>query len=152
MDKRWKMLPLIAVVATLSTGLATAGEISVPVDQAKPYRIPPQAVIVAVGNNAIAEVTYQQGEAAAVITGRTNGITNIVAIDAQGNPILNDLIRVEPSAVGLVTVQRGATQRATYSCNPTCAPAAAVGDSADAFTVVAGQMQQRQNLAGQQQQ
>lgn len=62
----------------------TRGEaVQVVVDHAKVLRLPDKAQTVIVGNPAIADVTVQRN-GVMVITGKSYGVTNLIALDATG--------------------------------------------------------------------
>ena len=67
-----------------------------------------------------------------VVTGKGYGLTNLIALDAQGNIIDEKNIEVEPAKAVLV-VQRG-NERESYWCNPLCMPTVQLGDDNTAFT------------------
>jgi hypothetical protein len=81
-----------------------------------------------------------------VVTGKGYGLTNLIALDAQGNIIDEKGIEVEPAKAVLV-VQRG-SERESYWCNPLCMPTVQVGDDNSAFTSASGQVTAHSALAG----
>ena len=86
-----------------------------------------------------------KGGVAMVVTGKSYGETNLIALDARGNIIDEKQIDVEPTRSVLV-VQRGA-DRASYWCNPTCMPTVQLGDDSKAFSEASGQIGARNALA-----
>ncbi|MEW6123213.1 MAG: pilus assembly protein N-terminal domain-containing protein [Pseudomonadota bacterium] len=125
-----------------------SGAVSIRLDHAAVFAVPPLTQLVVVGNPSIADVAKPSKAAnVVVLTGKSFGQTNVVLVDGEGNVLAAALVRVEASDASLVTVQRGADSRQTYSCTPNCSPTAALGDSPDAFRSVAEEMATRQSLS-----
>ncbi len=140
-------LALAGTAAAQEVGAANPGRtpIMVTVDQAKVMRIARPADTVIIGNPAIADATIKD-DRTLIITGRSFGTTNLIVLDADGQPIADELLTVE-AQVGQLTVFRRA-ERMTYSCTPICQSTLNVGDNADAFAAIDGQIQARGALAG----
>ncbi len=124
---------------------ATADTVMVMVDHAKVMRLPEKAQTVIVGNPAIADVSVQKN-GVMVVTGKSFGVTNLIALDATGTLLAESLVRVGAASDSLVTVQRG-LERESYSCTPTCQPAVQLGDSQKYFGEAGGQINARNALA-----
>lgn len=142
-------------VATL-LGLAAwrtahAAEVSEPViipvmvDNAKVIRLPEKTQTVIVGNPIIADVSLQKN-GVVVLTGKSFGTTNLIALDVSGAMLAESLIRVQAPQTSTITVQRG-LDRESYSCTPHCQPSAQLGDSTKYFSEVSTQADQRRALA-----
>jgi hypothetical protein len=71
-----------------------------------------------------------------VVTGKTFGITNIIALDAERNVIQDQRILVRRDEVKVVNLQRG-TQRQSFNCTPQCNPSITVGDEQAYFDTIA---------------
>ena len=95
--------------------------VTVLVDNAKVIRLPEKTATVIVGNPIIAEVTPQKN-GVLVLTGKSYGSTNLIALDTAGAMIAETMIRVEASRDATITVQRGMDQE-SLSCTPKCQPA-----------------------------
>lgn len=141
-----------ALAFTLLTGMAQAqGAPSVPesvlvtVDQAKVVRLPEKAQTVIVGNPAIADVSVQKN-GVMVVTGKSFGVTNLIALDSSGTLLAESLVRVRAATDSVLVVQRG-LERESYSCTPQCQPAAQLGDVKHFFEEVGGQSKSRNALA-----
>lgn len=119
--------------------------VTVLVDNAKVIRLPEKARTVIVGNPFIADITLQKN-GVLVLTGKSFGATNLIALDAGGALIAETMIRVEASQTTTVTVQRG-LDRQSFSCTPNCQPSAQLGDSAESFGAVSGQADARRRLS-----
>jgi Flp pilus assembly secretin CpaC len=131
-----------AMGAALTAGFAGpafANDIRVAVDQASPLRLAGPAEGVAVGNPSIAGVTIQD-DRLLFITGRAFGSTNLIVVGANGRLLYSGRIIVTTDeSPGVVTVTRG-TDTSRMSCNPICRPSPEVGDGAQAFNQVQGQI------------
>ncbi len=136
-------------VATVLTSLPASADVIVSVDRAKVMRISRPADLVVVGNPAIADATVRDNQTL-IITGKSFGSTNLIVLDAAGQPIAEELITVTQSDDGLVTVYRRAS-RQTYSCTPNCSPTLQIGDTDAAFSAVNSQIQQHGDLSSKQQ-
>jgi len=140
-----RALVAAGLAACMLPGAAQAERISVVLDQAKVMSLPQGTKTVVVGNPAIADVTVQKN-GIIVITGKTYGTTNLIALDTSGKIMAESALFVEAPSDGLVTVQRG-LERESYSCTPRCAPTMVPGDATAFFTSVGAQTKQRNELA-----
>jgi Pilus formation protein N terminal region len=105
---------------------------TVEVDKAKVMRLPRAAAVVIVGNPAIADATVHDGRLL-LITGKLFGGTNIIALDARGNTIIERDINVSAPKMAAITYYRGGTQY-SYSCAGTCQPSPSIGDEQSRFS------------------
>lgn len=115
------------------------------VDHAKVVRLPAKAQTVIIGNPAIADVAVQKN-GVMIVTGKSYGVTNLIALDASGTLLAESLVRVGADSNSLLTVQRG-LERESYSCTPDCQPAAALGDAPKFFGEVGSQANLRNGAA-----
>lgn len=115
------------------------------VDHAKVMRLPERAQTVIVGNPAIADVAIQRS-GVMVVTGKSFGVTNLIALDASGTLLAESLVRVGAASDAVLTVQRG-MDRESYSCTPVCQPSVQLGDAQKYFGEVGGQTTSRNALA-----
>jgi len=111
--------------------------VQVVVDHAKVLRLPEKAQTVIVGNPAIADVTVQRN-GVMIVTGKSYGVTNLIALDATGALLAESTVRVGAASDSILTVQRG-LERESYSCSPACQPSAQLGDSKTFFESTSGQ-------------
>lgn len=102
------------------------GEISVMMNMARILRIPTAAATVIIGNPGVADVTIQD-PLTLVLTGKSYGRTNLIALDQDGNPIADMVIAVTQGNEQLVTVYWGLA-RTSLDCAPDCQPVMMVGD------------------------
>lgn len=130
----------IAALGFLAAGLAmsvaasagTADDtVAVVVDQAKVVKLPEKVATIVVGNPLIADVSIQPG-GLMVITGKGYGVTNVVALDRAGSPLMERKVLVKGAYDGTVVVYRG-IERETYSCAPFCEPRVTLGDGQQFF-------------------
>lgn len=115
------------------------------VDHAKVVRLPERVQTVIVGNPAIADVSVQRN-GVMVVTGKSFGVTNLIALDAAGTLLAESLVRVSAASDAVLTVQRG-MERESYSCTPVCQPSVQLGDAQKYFGEVGAQATSRNSLA-----
>jgi len=118
--------------------------IAVYVDQAKLVKLPAKVSTIVVGNPLIADVTLQSG-GIIVVTGRGYGATNFIAMDRNGEVLVDRQIQVEGPTDQLVTVYRG-VERESYSCMPICQRRVTLGDGETYFKAT---IDQAGSLSGQ---
>jgi Flp pilus assembly secretin CpaC len=132
------VVPLVAMPFLLLAGQAGPAaaheDLVVRYDQSQLLRLPRTVSEIIVGNPSIADVTIQSGNML-VITGKTFGITNIIALDADKNVIQDQRVVVERDERGIVNVSR-AGMRKSFSCSPNCAPTITIGDEQTFFNQV----------------
>src|SRR3954453_8953809 len=116
------LLPVLAFAAPVPTG----GPIAVNIDQARLIRLPDRAATIVIGNPLIADITLQPGSII-IVTGKGYGATNFVAMDRDGEVLLERIILVQSAADPIVTVYKG-IERESYSCMPICQPRITLGD------------------------
>jgi Pilus formation protein N terminal region len=120
---------LLAGLTLVTVGAATpakAEDLIVKFDQSQLLRLPRPAAEIIIGNPAVADVAIQTGNLL-VITGKSFGITNIIALDAERNVIQDQRVLVRRDEVSAVHVYR-ATARSTFNCVPQCNPSLMPGD------------------------
>lgn len=123
---------LLAVAIPLTP--AAGADLIVRYDQSQLLHLPRAASEVIVGNPSIADVTLQDGNLL-IVTGKTFGITNVIALDASHNVIQDQRVMVERDDRKIVNLHKGTT-RFTYACTPNCEPTLTIGDDKDFFTSV----------------
>lgn len=133
--------------APAAPGPAPVETLTVLLDHAKVIRLPERTQTVIVGNPFIADVTVQRN-GIVVVTGKSYGATNLIALDAQGLLLAESMVSVQAPTDSVVVVQRG-LDRETYSCTPHCQPSLRLGDAEGFFSSVGSQATNRNNLAGQ---
>lgn len=149
------MRPFVACVALLFATLGTAAtafaemaeNLTVVVDRALILPAPAGTSTLVVGNPAIADTSIQKNNVI-VLTGKSYGTTNIVAIDSSGKTIKEMLVTVRSPDDKIITVHRG-VERESYSCTPKCEQTLRLGDSAQYFGQVGAQSTTRNGFAQQ---
>ena len=121
----WPVLAFAAPVPPMPDSIA------VNVDQAKLVKLPGKVATIVVGNPMIADVTLQPG-GIIVVTGKGYGATNFIAMDRNGEVLVDRQIQVEGPTDQLVTVYRG-VERESYSCMPICQRRVTLGDGETYF-------------------
>ncbi len=120
-------LVIAASLLTFSAGMARAVNLNVEIDQAKLVELDRPAAEIIIGNPSIADVAVQSGKLL-VVTGKSAGLTNLMALDGSGKLIYDKKVFVAADKQRLVTVSKG-TARATFTCTPQCDPSLTPGDS-----------------------
>ena len=113
---------------------AVAADLIVRYDQSQLLRLPRPATEIIIGNPSIADVSLQGGNLL-VVTGKTFGITNVIALDADRNVIQDQRVVVERDDRKAVILHKG-TSRYTYSCSPNCETNLTIGDAESYFKAV----------------
>ncbi len=122
--------PCGGILAPSGARAASVDLVQVSVDKARVARIPDHTQILVIGQPGIADVTMLKNSGMGVITGKSFGETNLIALDAQGNLLGEWTVRVGAEQGGLL-VQNG-LNRESYICAPNCLPTI---DLADAKTI-----------------
>ena len=92
---------------------------------------PPRIATLVVGNPLIADVSLQPG-GVVVVTGKGYGATNVIAMDREGEVLIDRMIQVEGPTDQVVTIYRG-VDRESYSCMPICQRRVTLGDGETYF-------------------
>ena len=121
------------------------GSLTLVLDHAKLVKLPERATTIVIGNPLIADAAPQPG-GLMVMTGKGYGTTNLIALDANGNILLEKRVQVRGPSLDTVVVYKG-VNRETYSCTPTCAPRIVPGDFPAFFTQSLGQTTTRNTQA-----
>lgn len=147
MRRLMTFLSTVAAAAAVSVP-ALAGSISVPIDQSRVVTFKKPVSTVFVGNPTMGDVSVIDSRHAFVL-GKAFGVTNLLALDAQGNVVANDRLTVYGHTADVVTLNRGANQF-TYACaDKRCEAAPVPGDTQPYYTPVMGENQQRQQMGQQ---
>jgi Flp pilus assembly secretin CpaC len=138
---RLLVLPLLAGIAAFavaagapSQASASSQDLIVNYDQSQLLKLPRPVTEIIIGNPAIADVTVQKGDLL-VITGKTFGITNMIALDAERKIVLETRIMVKRDEAKVVNLMRG-TLRQSYNCTPQCNPSIVIGDENTYFDTI----------------
>ncbi|MDX2287357.1 MAG: pilus assembly protein N-terminal domain-containing protein [Hyphomicrobiaceae bacterium] len=125
---------LAAAVSLGFAGSAIAADLIVRYDQSQLLRMPRPVSEVIIGNSSIADVSVQ-GNNMLVITGKTFGVTNIIALDAEKNVIQDQRVIVQRDDARVVNLHKG-SQRQSYTCSPNCTPTITIGDENGYFELI----------------
>lgn len=112
----WGILALACAAAFAAP--AAAEGIAVEMNQAKIVKLARAADTIVVGNPAIADAAVQDATTI-VLTGKGFGVTNLVVLDNEGAPIVDEQVVVSRSAASSVRVYRRSDVQ-TLSCTPFC--------------------------------
>lgn len=119
------------------------------VDQARLVKIPAGTETLVIGNPTIADITLLKPNNLMILTPKSFGETNFIALDKDGTPVAESMIQVVAGSNALI-VQRG-MDRQSYSCAPRCQPTERLGDDDKYLNQVANQAQAHSSrLAGSQ--
>lgn len=121
-----------------------ADSLTIILDEARLIRMPDRTATLVIGNPLIADASIQPG-GLMVLTGKGYGQTNLIALDREGNKLLERNLLVKRSGE-LVTVYRGIL-RESYSCTPQCEPRNTLGDVPAFFNTTLTQTVTRNNQA-----
>jgi Flp pilus assembly secretin CpaC len=108
----------LATAASVLAAPAFAEGISVLVNQAKSVKLARNADTIIIGNPEIADASVQDASTL-VLTGKGFGVTNLVVLDAEGRPIVDEQVTVSRQSVNSVRIYRRAAVQ-TLSCTPVC--------------------------------
>ncbi|TIV67835.1 MAG: hypothetical protein E5V89_23445, partial [Mesorhizobium sp.] len=111
------VVALLAVAAFAMPASAGAG-IEVTMNQAKIVKLSRAADTIVIGNPAIADAAVQDASTV-VLTGKGFGVTNLVVLDSDGSPIVDEQVTVVRQAASSVRIYRRADVQ-TMSCTPYC--------------------------------
>jgi len=136
-------LAAATLMATLAIGADTvrAGDLIVRYDQSQILRLPRPVSELIVGNPSIADVTIQSGDLL-VVTGKTFGVTNVIALDADRNVIQDQRIVVQRDEQRMVNLMKGSA-RQSFSCTPVCQPTITIGDDPVFFDTISKHSSQK---------
>jgi len=141
----WALTCLAVAVSALSRPVlavdrvpgSPTGLVTVHLDEAKILKLSDRTATLVVGNPLIADVAVQPG-GILVITAKSYGITNVIALDRSGVILAEHSIQVLGPSDNVVVVYRG-IERESYRCVPNCERRITLGDTADYFTANLGQ-------------
>jgi Flp pilus assembly secretin CpaC len=133
-----RALLVFVAVAPVSSAFAIDKTISVVIDQAHLVDLPPGTATLIIGNPTIADVTMVGTKSSLmVLTPKSFGETNFIALDASGKPLSESIIRVVAGTDTLI-VQRG-MERQSYACAPKCQSTEKLGDDGKYFSATVDQ-------------
>jgi len=114
-----KALPAaILMVAGMAWQAGAESGIEVQMNEAKIVRLARPADTIVIGNPAIADASVQDATTI-VLTAKGFGVTNLVVLDGEGNPIVDEQVTVTRQTASSVRIYRRADVQ-TLSCTPYC--------------------------------
>lgn len=138
---------LAGCLAAVPDREAAAQDITVNVDEARLVPIGRPTAEVIIGNPSVADVAVQSGRLL-VITGKSFGLTNLVALDAQGREILHRKVRVIADPSRTVRIYKG-KDRQSYDCASRCEATLVPGDAETYFEPLAKEIRNKAGIAQQ---
>ena len=112
-------LAAVALLAAAYVLPAQAGPgIEITMNQAKIVKLARDADTIVVGNPEIADASVQDASTI-VLTGKGFGVTNLVVLDREGSPIIDEQLTVVRQSATTVRIYRR-SQVQTMSCTPYC--------------------------------
>ncbi len=120
-----------ASLVALAALPASAVDLTIEIDYAQAIRLSEPASAVIVGNPLIADVTPHD-DGLFLLTGKSYGETNVIALDAEGQPIYEANVRVVAGDSGRLTLFRG-LGRESYACFGSCERIPVPGDRLESF-------------------
>ena len=140
-----KIAAATVIFSTFAGIAARAEDLVVKFDQSQIIRLSRPAAEIIIGNSSIADVAIQSGNIL-VVTGKSFGITNIIALDTERNVIQDQRIAVRRDETGVVNITKG-TARQTYACLPQCNPTITVGDDITYMNMVLDASQKKMKFS-----
>ncbi len=110
---------------------ANAQDLVVKYDQSQILRLPRPVAEIIIGNSSIIDVSVQSSNLL-VITGKTFGITNVIALDSERNIIQDQRVMVARDDARSINLVK-AGKRYSYNCSPQCNPSLVIGDDNSYF-------------------
>ncbi|AZV18021.1 MAG: hypothetical protein EOS73_08710 [Mesorhizobium sp.] len=112
------LIAALLAATTFGTPAMAGAGIEVTMNQAKIVKLSRPADTIVVGNPAIADASVQDASTI-VLTGKGFGVTNLVVLDTDGSPIVDEQVTVVRQAASSVRIYRRAEIQ-TMSCTPYC--------------------------------
>ena len=134
-----RLLHVVLLAAWLGCPAAAMAEdpslVETTIDEATLIRLGTDAAQLIIGNPAIADVSVQSPRLL-VVTGKSYGTTNLIALDSAGREIFNARLGVREGDKRQVTLYKG-TMRQSLHCAPDCQRMLSIGDDKTQFEQLA---------------
>ena len=137
--------PATATMSSLAGEAVDPGGVVLALDHARVMRVVGDVNTIIIGNPAIADASMPD-PGTIILTGKSYGETNMVMLDANGDIMAEQMLRVTIRGQSLVSVYRG-VQRTTLSCLPTCEIRPTPGDTLDVVQAGLGAFEARNQAA-----
>jgi hypothetical protein len=122
---------VLAAAIAVVPSRANAADLVVRYDQSTLLKLPRSVADVIIGNPSIADVAVQGGNML-VITGKSFGVTNIIALDSERNVIQDQRLIVIRDEARILNLHKGGS-RLSYNCSPNCNLTLTIGDDFSHF-------------------
>lgn len=132
-------------LAVVAPAHAADNKIKVMLDQARVLKLPDHTSTIVLGNPIIADVTLLKRSNSLILTGKSFGETNLIALDSSGASLGESMVEVTAPTSDII-VQRG-MDRQSYACNLRCEPTVNLGDQAKFVQDISGEIKSRDALA-----
>lgn len=142
------IVPVFAGDAMITGATPSASQhnvLEVTIDRAKIIRTDQPASTIIIGNPSIVDATIQDSRTL-VLTGRSYGVTNLIVLDSNGDPVIDETIVVKSHETHTVRVYRRSL-RETLACSPVCEPTLTIGDNPATFEGSLQQINARNKLS-----
>lgn len=137
------LLAIVLILGTAGSRAVADERIVVHLDEARVVQLPDRATTLVIGNPLIADISVQPG-GLAVVTGKSLGATNLIALDKSGAVLTEHDIDVDGPPGRTVVVYRGVAHE-TYSCVSECLSRIMLGDELQFFNNAVTQATTRNN-------
>jgi len=142
---RYAGAALAALLALSAATAVAAADLIVTYDQSQILKLPKPAKELIIGNSVIADVVVRD-KTFLIVTGKSFGITNFIALDDERNVIANIRVIVRRDEARVVNLIKGG-KRQSFNCTPQCNPSVTVGDDPAYFEQVAKSAQAKITLS-----
>jgi Flp pilus assembly secretin CpaC len=139
------MLFVGAGMLAASAPARAADKIEITLDQARVLKLPDHTSTIVLGDPIIADVTLLKKSNSMILTGKSFGQTNLIALDKSGASLGESIVEVIAPKSDLI-VQSGMA-RQSYACDPLCQPTVNLGDDTKYESDVSSQITARNTLA-----
>lgn len=144
-ERKMKLRSCVLAAFLLAAPLpAMAAQMTIAMHQSDVVRLEENAATVIVGNPLIADVSVLDGNLL-VVQGRIFGTTSVIALDQDGNELLNVAVTVRPATQYALSLHLGPNTE-TYACAPICARIFQPGDEMNATEVLTTQTRAMQDV------
>lgn len=142
-----RLLPIAftAAMVQILASPASAADLIVKYDQSQIWRLGRPIAEIIIGNASIADVTVQRHDLL-VVTGKSFGITNVIALDSEGIVVEERRVLVQRDESKIVNLHKGG-KRESYNCSPQCNPTITIGDDPQYFETVAKLSERKMRLS-----
>ena len=128
-----------------AASFAAAADLIVTYDQSQILKLAKPAKEIIIGNAVIADVVVRD-KTFLIVTGKSFGITNLIALDEERNVISSIRVIVRRDETRVVNLIKGG-KRQSFNCTPQCNPSITVGDDPAYFEQVAKSAQAKISLS-----